>query len=50
MDQFSKLMGIFMLINYCQKKTGMNYGLYSATLLNQKDFQSMLHILLNAIR
>ena len=38
-----------MHINYCEKWSDMNYGLFSATRLNQKDFQSMLHDLPNTI-
>ena len=38
---------MFILIIYCQKRTDMNYSLYSATLLHQEDFQSMPHDLLN---
>ena len=38
-----------MHINYCEMWSDMNYGLFSATRLNQKDFQSMLHDLLNTI-
>ena len=41
------LCAMFILINYCQKRTDMSYILHSATRLNHKDFQLMPHTLLN---
>ena len=35
---------MFMLINYCQKRTGMNCRLYSAIRLNQNTISQFLMI------
>ena len=46
MDQWTNsrnLRVMFMLINYCQKETDVNYSLGSASWLNHKNFQSMPH-------